>query len=84
MKKLIVLVLLAVSLSGCGGMVNDLKHLQSNLVGLDRTVTLYSSTGETLGSWSGGFKVEDNGGSISFVHNGKTIKVAGTYTVIEN
>lgn len=79
--RLALAIVVCFMLSGCG-MVNDLKHLQSDWVGLNRTVTLYSASGEPINSWSGRFKVEDNGGSISFVDNGKTIKVAGTYTVI--
>ena len=83
MKKAIVLMVLVMSFSGCG-LLTELKHVQSNIIGLNRTVTLYSASGEVLGSWTGTFQVEDNGGSINFVNHGKTIKIAGTYTVIEN
>lgn len=82
--RLALAIVVCFMLSGCSGFVNDLKHLQSSVTGLNRTVTLYSATGETIQTWQGRFTIEDNGGSISFVDNGKTIKVAGTYTVIEH
>ena len=82
MKKFLLLGLVVVFMSGCGVQTN-LKHLKSNIIGLDRVVTLYSATGEVLKTWNGRYKVEDNGGSISFIHNGKTVKLSGTYTVEE-
>lgn len=82
MKRLFILLVVCLFISGCG-LQTGFKHLQSTVTGLDRRVCMYSATGEVIRSWTGRYKVEDNGGSISFVNLGKTIIVAGSYTVEE-
>ena len=69
-------------LSGCG-VLTGLKHAQSSITGLNRVVKLYDASGKVIREWHGKFTIEDNGGSISFVDNYKTIKLAGTYTAEE-
>lgn len=82
MRKWLWLLVAVPLVSGCS-MQTGVKSMQSSLVGLDRVITLYSSDGKVLKEWRGRYKVEDFGGSISFIHNFKTIKIAGTYTVEE-
>lgn len=87
MKKfLLVLSITIISLThyGCNGCANTIKHLQSEVSGLNRTITLFTANGDTLGSWNTSSVVEDHGGSCSFLFNGKSMYVAGTYTIQEN
>lgn len=84
MKKYI-LIILAFGMFGCtASQRTELKHFQSNLFGLEREITLYSNNGQVIQKWQTKSKVENFGGSISFLDfNGKSIGVSGTYTVIE-
>lgn len=62
----------------------QLKHFQSDILGLNREITLYSESGQVIQKWETKSKVENFGGSISFLDsNGKSIGLSGTYTVIE-
>lgn len=82
-KYLSVLAVSALLFVGCGDMEVGVKHIQSSLAGLNRVVTLYSDNGQVIQQWTGKFKVENHGGSCSFIVDGKTVIVSGTYTVIE-
>ncbi|GEM_PF-765044 len=62
----------------------DLKHFKSDIIGLKRKVTLYDCNGRVIRSWEGRFKIEVQGGYISFIDDsGKDIKVSGTVVVEE-
>ncbi len=62
----------------------DLKHIKSGIVGLKRSVTLYSETGVVLKKWEGRFNIEIQGSFISFIdENGKEVKLSGTVIVEE-
>ena len=83
MKKVLAIVALSLLLTGCAEFEQSIKHTQSDLVGLDRVVTLYADDGGVIKQWKGRMRIEDMGGSISFVVDGKTVKIAGTFTVEE-
>jgi hypothetical protein len=62
----------------------DISHYKSDLVGLKRTVTLYSGNGQTIKTWKGRFKVETKDGVARFLHDGKAIVISGTYVIEED
>lgn len=84
-RNLLILAVVAVGLilGGCAETVQDLKHVQSSVVGSGSVVTLYANDGTVLRQWSGRYRIEDNGGSCSFIDGGKTIKISGTYVIEE-
>ncbi len=77
---------LAVALlaGGCTkGCQQRVSHLKSNLVGLDRTITLYAHDGSVIRAWDGRFQVEASAGSARFIHEGKAVYIAGTFVIEE-
>lgn len=86
MKRISLVMLLAllpIVSTGCAGCRNEWKHLESDMIGLDRTITLYGATGEPIREWRTQSKVEDRGGSCYFLIDGKAIIVAGTFVIEE-
>lgn len=63
---------------------HQISHWKSDLIGLDRTVTLYDMNGKPIKSWKGRYKVEVNGGIARFIHDGKAVIISGTYIIEEN
>lgn len=78
----VILAVIAMNLTGCG-FQNTLKHTQSSLIGLDRKITLFDSDGKPIKSWQTRAKIEDNGGTIYFIANGKAVTISGTFIVEE-
>ncbi len=72
------------SMAGCTqNQKKSFKHFESGLIGLQRKVTLYDANGQVIRTWTGRFKIEINGAYISFIDNGKDVKVSGTVVVQE-
>lgn len=85
MKKILVAALLMLCLSGCAEMEMHGSNLVASTVKIDRTIVLYSATGDTLKVWSGEtYIVDGNGAGLTFMLNGKKIFVSGTITIEEN
>ena len=62
----------------------SIKHLKSDIIGIERKVTLYDCNGKVIRNWEGRFKIEIQGSYLSFIDdNGKDIKVSGTVVVEE-
>lgn len=61
----------------------DISHWKSDLIGLDRTVTLYSESGKPIKTWKGRFKVEVTGCAARFIHDGNTVIISGTFIIEE-
>ncbi|NDY42995.1 hypothetical protein G3N55_09095 [Dissulfurirhabdus thermomarina] len=62
----------------------NLKHLKSDIIGLKRRVVLYNCEGVPIRTWEGRFKVEIQGGYLSFIdEDGKDVKISGTVVVEE-
>jgi len=80
--KYIVVIAALSLLAGCS-FQTKFKHVQSNVAGLDRKVTLYSNDGSVITNYNGRLKVENHGGSCSFIVNGKVIIISGTYIIEE-
>lgn len=61
----------------------EFSHWKSDVIGLDRKITLYTATGEPIKTWEGRYKIEMEAGVVRFIHNGKAIMINGTYTIEE-
>jgi hypothetical protein len=78
------LILIPIFLSGCTEKQRqDLSHWKSDLIGLKRSITLYSNDGKPIKKWKGRFKVEVNGGAARFIVDGKAVIISGTYIIEE-
>lgn len=84
MKRLHALVLLSL-MTGCASQANSCKHQESDMWGLDRTITLYGSDGTVIREWKTKAKVEDQGGTCWFLDkDGKAVLISGTFIIEEN
>lgn len=87
MKKRVVAliaVLSALTLTGCASWQRSSKSLVSDFTGgLDRTVTVYSNTGEKINSWSGRFDVSESENEVYFDIDGKRIIIHGGIVINE-
>lgn len=61
-----------------------ISHAKSEAIGLNRTITLFDSSGKPVKSWKGRVQVELEGGAARFIVDRKTIIIAGTYIIEEN
>lgn len=77
---IIVVVMLIARTPGCQQVCS---HLKAELVGLDRTVTLYANDGSIIRTWRLCGQVEDRGGSFRFLYKGNAIQVSGTVLIEE-
>ena len=86
-KKTVMCVLvgiMAVMFSGCEGCQRSMKSISSDLGGgLNRTVTVYSNTGEKIDSWSGKFDVSSSESETYFDINGKRVIIHGGIVIDE-
>ena len=84
-KPALTLALVAILLhQGCSACTNQLKHWQSQAVGLSRRVTLYDCNGVVLKEWTGKFTVEAQGPALWFItEDNRTIVVSGTVVIEE-
>lgn len=77
-------VAVAVSLSGCESWKRDMKTIKSDFSGgLERTVTLYSNTGEVIKEWTGKFDISNSENEIFFDIDGKRVIIHGGIVVSE-
>lgn len=85
MKRLLILFSLSLPMvTGCAGCQNSMKHLQSDILGLNRKITIYSANGDVVREWSTKAKVEDRGGSCYFLDDdGKAVIVSGSFVIEE-
>lgn len=87
MKKFILMLTacaLVLTMTGCESWSRAKKSIESDVGGgLDRTVTLYSNTGEEIKSWSGKFDVSESENEIFFDLDGKRVIIHGGIVVNE-
>ena len=84
-KKLLCIVALMLTLTGCAAIEQEGSKLVASTVKLDRTVVLFSATGDTIATWTGKIYLDSTGGDgQSFMLNGKRIAISGTYVIEEN
>ena len=65
------------------GRQQEIKHFQSDLVGLKRVVEQYDGNGKVINRFEGRYKIETEGNFISFIHEGNNIKLSGSIMVKE-
>lgn len=67
------LVTAAAVLAGCQSWQRSIKSIGSNVSGLERTVTVYSYSGEKIAEYTGKFDIQenDNGTKVLFDLDGK-------------
>lgn len=87
MKSRIAIILIVAALalgSGCTeSQRQGISHWKSDLIGLKRTITLYSYNGQPIKQWKGRYKVEVSGGTARFMDDGKAIIISGIFLIEE-
>lgn len=88
MKKIIFGFVLmgAVLMSGCTALEDTLTNFESNTSGLERTITVYSKTGEVLKTYEGeNVRTEVNNGGQLLINlgDGKRVQVMNADVIIE-
>lgn len=74
----------ALTLAGCSSMQRNAKTFVSDLGGgLNRTVTVYSNTGEPIQSWSGKFDVSESENEVYFDIDGRRVIIHGGIVINE-
>jgi len=76
-------VVLMGSFGGCAKATQTLSHFKSNMIGLDRVITLYSNSGEVIKTWNTRSNIEDQGGSFRFMVDNKAVQISGTVIIEE-
>ena len=79
----VVALILVASCIGCGQLKNEFKHMHSSITGLDRKITLYDANGHTIKEWRTRAQIEDQGGTVHFIVDGKAVTISGTFTIEE-
>ena len=75
---------LGVALGGCASCSRGMKSWESNLSGgLERKVTLYSTTGEVIDAWEGKIDISESEEEVLFDLDGKRTVIHGGITVIQ-
>ena len=83
MKKMILLGVVALLLTGCNGLSNDLKHVTSAWVGIKRTIVTLPPGKEPRVIITTS-QVEYNGGAITFLDDqGKTHSWPANFTWVD-
>lgn len=83
MKKVIFAVILAVMLTGCGGISNWWTKAKVNMIEGDFRVTLYSG-GQAVKTWevkNGYISTESQSDGWYFHYQGKLVRIAGTVSI---
>lgn len=75
---------LGIVLGGCASCARAQKSWESNLSGgLERKVTLYSTTGEVVDAWEGKIDLSASEDEIFFDLNGKRTVIHGGIVVVQ-
>ena len=83
MKKVIIVLSILVLFS-CEKWEKEVKHIKSDLSGLNRKITLFDCDGDVIRSWEGHFRIELIGNSASWIdNNNKDVKISGTFIIEE-
>lgn len=84
--KVIMVVVVAISLAGCAALDDAMTTFESDTKGLERTVTVYSKTGEVLKEYEGtNVRTEVNSGGQLLINlgNGKRVQVINADVIVE-
>lgn len=81
-KSILGAAVIAVALSACGRIDNEINSLKSAAGMLKRTVTLYDANGGTIKTWTTTNQIEYSGAMAAFVDDkGTNVRVAGTFVI---
>lgn len=85
--SVVVIVLIVIGalfgLSQLKGCEQQLKHAKSNIIGLDRTMTVYACNGSIIKQWEGRVQIETKDGIPRFIVDGKAVHAMGTVIIEE-
>jgi uncharacterized lipoprotein YehR (DUF1307 family) len=82
MKRIAILVLAIVALSGCGRTEMVWNKVEGYFGGLDRKVTLYTCNGVEIKSWQTNNEIKYQGPAAAFIDkNGMNVRIAGTFVI---
>ncbi|MEC0269731.1 DUF5052 family protein [Paenibacillus anseongense] len=78
-------VIMFLALSGCESCSRLVKDVQSDMHGLERTATVYSTDGKVLNQYTGKFDVEVNeyGNKVKFDIDGKRVLIYNATVIVE-
>jgi hypothetical protein len=65
------------------GRKQQIKHVQSDLIGLKRVIEQYDANGKVINKFEGRYRIEVEGAFISFTHEGKNVKLSGNILIRE-
>ena len=84
MKKLIIIPLIAIMLTGCASLQRAGKDIKSDMNGgLERIVTVYTANGEVLKTYEGKIDLASTeGGYVKFDLNGQRIMYYNCYVEV--
>ena len=86
-KKIIAMILVLItilSLTGCASMQRDMKTISSDWGGgLNRTVTVYDYTGNSIQSWTGKIDISESENEVWFDLNGKRTVIQGGIIIVQ-
>jgi hypothetical protein len=75
---------LVVALGGCASCSRGMKSWESNVSGgLERKVTLYSTTGEVIDAWDGKIDLSQSEDEVLFDLDGKRTVIHGGIVVVQ-
>lgn len=83
MIRIIMVVMIALAMSGCGRFEQLFSHVKSATMGLNRTATVYSYSGAPIKSWTFDSQVEVSDGNYRFMVNNKAVNVTGGVLIVE-
>ena len=84
MKKVILLAMVAVLMSGCGSLQRFIGDVGSDIKGgVDRKATLYSNDGKVVKTWEGKIDLSGNSRETYILMDGKRIIIHGGIMVVE-
>lgn len=82
MSKALLVLFAVVALSACGRVENTWTSLKSYTGFINRTVTLYTASGQVLKTWATNNEIEYEGPAAKFVDkDGNTVRISGTFIV---
>lgn len=84
--KVVMLSIIAVSLAGCAALDDAVTTFESDTKGLERTVTVYSKTGEVLKEYEGtNVRTEVNAGGQLLINlgDGKRVQILNADVIVE-
>jgi hypothetical protein len=82
MKLILAVLAASIVTVGCGRVESMWSGLKSYTGTMDRTVVLYTDTGQVLGKWETDNQIEYQGPVAGFIDKkGNTVRISGTFII---